>query len=187
MVTGASMHLNTEDATSKFQDSLPVSSDFLIDLLEKLGIAYKLFNHVALRTVEDSKKVQSQFFSDSDGHIKNLYLRDHKKLDILFVAEQDRKIDLKALRSILGTGRLSFGSAGRLFETLGVRPGAVTPLAMINGVNSGVSLFLDSDLKKFKRLYVHPLVNDRTLGMELVGLEKFFQHIGVEPIWINLP
>jgi len=181
------MHLETEDATSEFQDSLPVSSDFLINLLEKLGISFQLFNHVALRTVEDSKKVQSQFSSDNDGHVKNLYLRDHKKRNILFVAEQDRNIDLKVLRSILGTGRLSFGSVDRLFKTLGVRPGAVTPLAMINGVNSNVSLFLDSDLKKFKRLYVHPLVNDRTLGIELFGLEKFFQHIGVEPIWINLP
>ena len=183
------MHLETADATSKFQDSLPVSSDFLIDLLEKLSIEYQLFNHAALRTVEDSKKVQSQFPSDRDvdGHIKNLYLRDHKKRNILFVAEQDRKIDLKALPSIFGSGRLSFGSKERLFETLGVRPGAVTPLAMINGVNSKVSLFLDGDLKKFKRLYLHPLVNDRTLKMELVGLERFFQYIGVDPIWINLP
>ncbi len=182
------MHSEIADATSKFQDSLPVSSDLLMKLLGKLDIPYQRFDHVALSTVEDSKKVQSQFISDSDGggHIKNLYLRDHKKRNILFVAEQDKKIDLKALPTILGTGRLSFGSAERLFETLGVRPGAVTPLAMINGVNAGVSLFLDSDLKKFRSLYVHPLVNDRTLEIDLVDLEKFFQHIGVELAWVNL-
>ena len=185
---GTRMHSEIADATSKFQDSLPVSSDHLMKLLGKLDIPYQRFDHVALRTVEDSKKVQSQFNSDSGGggHIKNLYLRDNKKRNILFVAEQDRKIDLKDLPTLLGTGRLSFGSAERLFETLGVRPGAVTPLAMINGVNAGVSLFLDNDLKKFRSLYVHPLVNDRTLEIDLVDLEKLFQHIGVELNWVNL-
>ena len=50
-----------------------------------------------LISMEESKKVQDQFLSSEDGggHIKNLYLRDHKKLNILLVAEQDKQIDLK--------------------------------------------------------------------------------------------
>ena len=77
---GTRMHSEIADATSKFQDSLPVSSDHLMKLLGKLDIPYQRFDHVALSTVEDSKKVQSQFNSDSGGggHIKNLYLRDNK-------------------------------------------------------------------------------------------------------------
>ena len=182
--------MNSEivDATSKHQDSLPVSSDDILKILSLLDIEYRRFDHIPLQTVEDSKKVQSQFLSTNDGggHIKNLFLRDHKKRNILLVAEQDRKIDLKALPMLLGTGRLSFGSAERLLENLGVRPGAVTPLSMINGVKTNVQLFFDSDLKKCKKLYVHPLVNDRTLEISIEGLEKLFEHFGVEPTWINL-
>jgi Ala-tRNA(Pro) deacylase len=72
-------------------------------------------------------------------HIKNLYLRDRKKRNFLIVAQEDRVIDLKNLDQKIGCDRLSFGSADRLFEMLGVRPGAVSPLTVIN----------DSDYKVF--------------------------------------
>ena len=183
------MTLESTDSTSKFQDSLPVSSDAIIALLENLDISYRRFDHVPLMTVEDSKKIESQFLASSDGggHIKNLYLRDNKKRTFLVVAEQDRKINLKALPSVLGSGRLSFGSSERLFENLGVRPGAVTPLSMITGVKNDVKIFFDEDLRKCRKLYVHPLVNDRTLEVAIEGLEKFLKHLGTEPNWINLP
>ena len=102
------------------------------------------------------------------------------------VTEQDKLIDLKTLNTKLGTGRLSFGSAERLMEYLGVRPGAVTPLSMINGAKMGVELFFDSELKNCKQIYVHPLVNDRTLGITVEGLQIFFDKIKVEPVWVDL-
>ena len=176
------------NATSKYQDSLPVSSDAIMALLTSWDIPYQRFDHVALKTVEDSKKVQSLFLSSEQGggHIKNLYLRDHKKRNILLITEQDRQIDLKSLPALLGTGRLSFGSADRLLENLGVRPGAVTPLAMTTGVKQGVQLFIDNDLRKCLKLYVHPLVNDRTLEIGVDGLELFFKMISVAPAWVDL-
>jgi len=176
------------DASSRFQDSLPVTSDEMIAMLENWGIDYTRADHVPLRTVEDSKKVQDQFLPSEQGggHIKNLYLRDNKKRNILVVAEQDRSIDLKTLHQTLGTGRLSFGSADRLMENLGVRPGAVTPLSMINGVKSGVQIYIDKALQGCKQIYVHPLVNDRTLGLTPEGLNAFFAKIDVVPIWIDL-
>ena len=176
------------DASSRLQDSLPVTSDEMIAMLENWGIDYTRADHVPLRTVEDSKKVQDQFLPSEQGggHIKNLYLRDNKKRNILVVAEQDRSIDLKTLHQTLGTGRLSFGSADRLMENLGVRPGAVTPLSMINGVKSGVQIYIDKALQGCKQIYVHPLVNDRTLGLTPEGLNAFFAKIDVVPIWIDL-
>ena len=113
---------NIIDASSKYQNSLPISSDAILNLLKTWKIPYTRTDHVPLRTVEESKKVQDQFLSTENGggHIKNLYLRDNKKKNILLVLEQDRQIDLKKLHFI----RLSFGSADRLMEYLGVRPGA---------------------------------------------------------------
>lgn len=176
------------DASSRFQESLPVTSDEMIAMLENWGIDYTRADHVPLRTVEDSKKVQDQFLptEQGGGHIKNLYLRDNKKRNILVVAEQDRSIDLKTLHQTLGTGRLSFGSADRLMENQGVRPGAVTPLSMINGVKSGVQIYIDKALQGCKQIYVHPLVNDRTLGLTPEGLNAFFAKIDVVPTWIDL-
>jgi len=187
--TGKGFAMNdTVDASSKYQDSLPISSDAIMEQLDNWGIAYIRSDHVPLRTVADSKKVQGQFLSSEHGggHIKNLYLRDNKKRNILLVAEQDRQIDLKTLHTKLETGRLSFGSAERLMDNLGVRPGAVTPLSMINGVEAGVQLFVDSGLKSCKQIYVHPLVNDRTLGITMEGLQQFFDKIKVKPVWVDL-
>ena len=142
------------DASSEYQDSLPISSDAILKLLDDWNISYTRTDHEPLRTVEDSKKVQNQFLSSENGggHIKNLYLRDSKKRNILLVTEQDRQIDLKNVHLKLAVGRLSFGSPERLMENLGVRPGAVTPLSMIIGIQMDVRIFIDSDLKNCKQM-----------------------------------
>ena len=62
------------------------------------------------------------------------------------MAEEDKVIDLKALPNDIGSDRLSFGSADRLFELLGVRPGAVSPFTLINDPDHKVRLVLDADL-----------------------------------------
>ena len=176
------------DASSKFQNSLPISSDDIIKMLDDWGIAYSRLDHAPVRTVQDAKQIQDQLmFSEQDGcHIKNLYLRDNKKRDVLLIVEQDKQIDLKKINTKLGTRRLSFGSSERLMENLGVRPGAVTPLSMINGVKAGVKLFIDSELKNYKKIYVHPLVNDRTLAITMEGMKLFFEKIKVYPVWLDL-
>ena len=176
------------DASSKFQHLLPISSDSFIKKLDDWSIKYKYFEHIPLRTVDASKSVQD-IFLDADhggGHIKNLFLRDHKKNNILIIAHQDTLIDFKNLQLKTGVGRLSFGSPERLMEHLGVFPGAVTPFSMINGIKKNVILFIDSSLKTYKKIYAHPLVNDRTLELSVESLEIFFKKINVLPRWINL-
>ena len=176
------------DASSKFQNLLPISSDEFIKILDDWSIKYKYFEHIPLRTVKASKTVQDIFLNaeEGGGHIKNLFLRDHKKRNILIIAHQDTLIDLKNLQSTLGVGRLSFGSPERLMEHLGVFPGAVTPFSMINDVQKSVKLFIDKSLKDFKKIYAHPLVNDRTLELSFESLEIFFKKINVIPQWIKL-
>ena len=164
------------DASSVYQDSLPISSDALLARLDDWGVTYQLHEHVPLRTVEDSKAVEDQFMTPGENalRVKNLYLRDKKKRNYLVTLQQDREIDLKALGAELGVGNLSFGSADRLMQNLGIRPGAVSPLAMINGVENGVKFFMDAAAQEADVIYVHPLVNDRTLAMERAALMAFF-------------
>lgn len=170
------------DASSAYQDSLPVTSDALLAQLDGWGIGYRLHTHVPLRTVEDAKAVEDQFLAPGERalRLKNLYLRDRKKRNYLVSLEQDRAIDLKALGAELGVGGLSFGSTERLLENLGIRPGAVSPLAMINGVQKGVTFFLDAQAQDADVICMHPLVNDRTVVMARDALLAFFEKIGVD-------
>lgn len=176
------------DASSAYQDSLPVTSDQLLAMLKDSGFAVERIDHIPLRTVADSKQVRDGFLSaeDGGGHIKNLYLRDKKKQNFLVVLPEDADVDLKSLSEQIGATRLSFGSADRLLEYLGVRPGAVTPLAMVTGVHHDVTLFMDSRLRDVKFLYMHPLVNDRTVGMSPADVERFLVQKGVKINWLDL-
>ena len=164
------------------------SSNELLKQLDEWKIIYKHFTHIPLISVNESKLIQEKLFGNNkeNGHIKNLYLRDKKKNNILFVAHQDAIIDLKLLAEKINMGRLSFGSQERLMENLGVLPGAVSPFAMINGVKNNVTIFLDRNLKSYKKIFAHPLENNHTLEITFDQLEKFFKKICVSPIWIDL-
>ena len=176
------------DATSAFQDSLPVTSDQLFDMLAEKGFEYQRIDHIPIQTVADSKQIRDKFLSTEEGggHIKNLYLRDKKKNNFLLVLPEDARLDLKLLSSLIGSARLSFGSADWLFKALGVRPGAVTPLAMVTGVHHDVTLYIDSRLREVNYLYMHPLVNDRTVAMKPADVESFLQQHGVTVNWFDL-
>ena len=166
------------DASSAFKDSLPTSPETLLDKLAGLDISFTTHTHPPLRTVEDAKA----FRGDLPGaHIKNLYLRDRKKRNFLVVMQEDQQVDLKSFWGQVGSDRLSFGSADRLFEILGVRPGAVSPFTLINDPEHKVQLILDADLADQSCLYAHPLVNDMTLGLSGADLLRFTAYTGHQP------
>lgn len=165
------------DASSQFKDTLPTSPEALMAVLDEIGVTYKVFSHPPLRTVDDSKEYRDGM---TGAHAKNLYLRDRKKRNFLLVAQEDRPIDLKTIPADLGADRLSFGSADRLFEMLGVRPGAVSPFTIINDRDHKVKLCIDAELLRAEMLYFHPLVNDMTLGITPQALLAFIAHSGHE-------
>ena len=166
------------DASSAFKDSLPTSPETLMETLTSLDISFTIHKHPPLRTVKDAKA----FRGDLPGtHIKNLYLRDRKKRNFLVVAQEDLQIELKSFGGQIGSDRLSFGSADRLFEKLGVRPGAVSPFTLINDPEHKVQLILDADLAGQSCVYAHPLVNDMTLGLSGADLLRFTAYTGHQP------
>lgn len=164
---------------------MPMSSDALLEKLRDLSIAFDLFEHVPLHTVGESKEVQHAMDPSGTGfHIKNLYLRDAKKRNVLVSLEQDQKVDLKALATQIEKAKLSFGSPDRLMEFLGVLPGAVSPLTMVTGAPQGVSVYLDARMKEAERVFMHPLVNTRTVAMSGAELQNVLQAFGADPVWI---
>ena len=173
--------------SSSFQDQLPISSDDLLNILKDNRVDFKLYQHKPLHSVNESKIEQELIFSKNKNsvHIKNLFLRDNKKRNYLITCEQDKIIDLKRLKEKIGSGRLSFGSADRLFQHLGVFPGAVSPFCMLNGIKNNVQFFCDYSLKQFKKIYVHPFVNDRTICLDVNDLEHFLKKYYVFINWIK--
>ena len=148
-----------------------ISSDGLFARLDELGIVYENPHHQPYFTVQQSQALRGKL---EGGHIKNLFLRDKKRRMWLITVEEDRKINLKALRrSLAAQGNLSFGSSDLLMESLGVLPGAVTPFAIINDSNRLVTLVLDQALLEHSLVNAHPLRNDMTTVIASKDLMEF--------------
>ncbi|WP_336079938.1 prolyl-tRNA synthetase associated domain-containing protein [Thalassospira sp. CH_XMU1448-2] len=157
-------------------------STVLFDQLAKLGIETTTHEHVPLFTVEDSQNLRG----DLPGlHSKNLFVKDKKGELWLVVAEEETEIRMNHLHKRLGCARLSFGKPELLIATLGVKPGSVTPFALINDMGRKVRLALDAKLANGNVLNFHPLRNDRTTTISSADLLKFITSLGYEALIID--
>ena len=161
----------------------PTTPEQLLARLAELGIACRTVSHPPVFTVEEAKALRGEL---PGGHVKNLFLRDKKGAMWLVVAEEDRRIDLKALAARLGAGKVSFASAERLMAYLGVVPGAVTPFGLINDRGQEVRVVIDAGLLAHDPVNVHPLTNDRTTAISPRDLLRFIEACGHEPQVIDL-
>jgi Ala-tRNA(Pro) deacylase len=152
--------------------------------LDQLGIAHRTVEHPPVFTVEEAKALRGNL---PGHHIKNLFLRNKKEEMWLVVALEDRAIDLKRLGDVLSAGRLSFGSADRLKRTLGVEPGSVTPLSLVNDAARAVRLVLDRGMADGGPVNAHPLVNTMTTALAPADLLRFFEATGHTPRWLDFP
>lgn len=150
--------------------------------LDQLGIPHRTVEHPPVFTVEEAKALRGNL---PGHHIKNLFLRNKKEEMWLVVALEDRRVDLKRLGERLGAGRLSFGSPDRLKRQLGVEPGSVTPLALINDDQRLVRLALDQGLAEGGPVNAHPLVNTMTTTLAGPDLLRFFDTTGHVPLWLD--
>ena len=98
------------------------------------------------------------------------------------VALEARRIDLKRLAAQLAAPRFSFGNPELLFEALGVRPGSVTPFALVNDRAGWVRVVLDRGMLECDPLNYHPLENDRTTAIAPADLLRFIAACGHTPI-----
>jgi len=158
---------------------LPASTNDLLARLETLGISSTVASHPALFTVEESRALRGKV---PGAHTKNLFLKDKKGQLFLVTTLEDAEIALKQLHHTIGaSGRLSFGSAELMMEKLGVTPGSVTPLGVINDQPPSVTVILDAALAAEDRINCHPLVNTMTMTLATADLLAFLRATGHEP------
>jgi Ala-tRNA(Pro) deacylase len=153
----------------------------LLSVLDKIGIDYINHEHPAVFTVEEA----DLHHDGIDGvHSKNLFFKDRKKNLILIVTLSDKPIKIKEVEKKIDTKGLTFGKPELLAEVLGVIPGAVTPLAVINAKNHDLRVILDEEMMEHNLLNFHPIVNTATTTITSKNLLKFMAHCnqGVEII-----
>src|SRR5690606_21372062 len=132
--------------------------------LDAKGIAHETREHPALHTVEEAEAYRAGLPPEAreGAFCKNLFLKDRKGRLFLIVTLEARELKLNRLAKPIGSARLSFGNPDLLFEVLGVRPGSVTPFALVNDRARQVTVVLDAPMLEHERLHYHPLENTAT-------------------------
>jgi len=146
-------------------------------------VAQTTHDHPAVFRVEEGLELKAAL---PGLHTKNLFLKDKKARLWLISAAQDTVIDLNRVPALIGapagTGRLSFASEDLMFETLGVRPGSVTALGLINDVERRITFVLDRRLHEAEIVNFHPLTNTATTALDQQAFRRFLALLGREPI-----
>lgn len=156
----------------------------IYSFLNTNNITYERFDHPAVFTCEQAEALCPAMPGQS---IKNLFLYDKKTgQHFLVVVPNTKRVDLKELKNKLHLSHLSFASEERLEKYLGVQPGSVTILGLINDFSQAVTVILDAQLNN-KSLQCHPLINTATLVIPFEGIKKFISITNHEHQFLDIP
>ncbi|MDP1892324.1 MAG: prolyl-tRNA synthetase associated domain-containing protein [Gemmatimonadaceae bacterium] len=149
------------------------------------GIVCDRVDHPPVFTIDEVERLVPPL----DGAAtKNLFLRDKKGTrQALVVVGADKPVDLRALAASTGFERPSFGSADRLKRCLGIEPGSVSLLALVNDPARAVEVFIDRDLWAADAMHCHPLVNTATLSVRHDDVERFLSATGHAHRLVDVP
>lgn len=138
--------------------------------LRDKGVDFTAVEHAAVFTVAEAEALH---LPHPESGAKNLFLRDDKKRHYYLLTVRDAvQVDLRDFAERIGSRRLSFASPEDLQRLLGLTPGGVTPLGLLNDTDQAVQFWLD-DYYRDHEISVHPNENTATVylaGSDLMAL-----------------
>lgn len=151
--------------------------------LRDMGIEFERVDHPAVCNMAEMAKID---LPHPEAEAKNPFLRDDRREHFfLLTVRGDRRVDLKEFRRARQTRPLRFASEDELSSLLGLIPGAVTPLGVLNDVEHHVKFFLDRAFAD-GLVGVHPNDNTATLWLRAEDLIRVVRDHGNEIEYIDL-
>lgn len=148
----------------------------LYRVLAKLNISFEYVEHPPAPTIDIAMKYWKAYDAK---HCKNIFFRNHKgNKHYLVIIDCMKKLNITDLEKRLKQGKLTFASDQRLIHYLGIYPGSVTPLALINDTSNHVHVFLDKNLLSNERISFHPNENTASLIFKVSDFMKFMEYTG---------
>lgn len=147
------------------------------DYLTKKGVEYEVTEHKAVFNMAELDEVNLPY---PECDAKNLFVRDDKKRNYyLITVKGDKRVNLKEFRKQNGTKPLTFASPEDLLAIMGLTPGSVTPLGVLNDTELKVYAFIDKDfLDEPYIIGVHPNDNTATVWLKAEELIKLMREHG---------
>ena len=154
-----------------------MNKEEIYSFLQNKEIPFEIMEHKAVYNMKELDEIE---MPHSEAEAKNLFIRDDKKRNYYMLTVQgDKHVDLKKFQLEQETRRLSFASDTDLMNILGLTPGAVTPLGLLNDEQRIVNLYLDEDFLPGNGLVaVHPNDNTATVWLRCSDLIDIIKEHG---------
>lgn len=151
----------------------------IYNFLNEKNIWHEITEHEAVYNMEELSNVELPY---PDADAKNLFVRDDKKTNYyLITVKGDKRVDLKEFRKNQSTRNLSFASADDLMSIMGLIPGAVSPLGILNDKELKVRFYIDKDFMNDSHLIgIHPNDNTATVWLKIEDLIDIIKEHGNE-------
>lgn len=151
--------------------------------LKEQNIQYEVTEHKAVFNMEELESIELLY---PEWDAKNLFVRDDKKRNYyLITVKGDKRVDLKEFRKQHGLRVLSFASSDDLLAIMGLTPGSVTPLGILNDNERKVHFYLDIEFVGNK-IGVHPNDNTATVWMQANDLMNLVREHGNEAEFVEI-
>ena len=138
------------------------------DILEKIGVEYKLYRHEAIYTIAAAEELDRKL---EVPIAKNLFLSTkHGQEFYLLTMMGHKKFNTGKVSKQVGVPRMTFAGEDKMLEFLDILPGSVSPLGLLNDKNCNVNFILDEDLMDYEYISVHPCVNTATVVIKTKDL-----------------
>ena len=155
------------------------------DLLEQLEIPFQRVDHDVTPTIEACHEIDDLLQTEI---CKNLFLCNAQKTTFyLLLISGDKKFKTKDLSHQIGSARLSFADADHMEQYLGVTPGSVSVLGLMNDKEHHVRLLIEKTILEEEYIGCHPCINTTSLKIKMDDvLSKFLPYTGHEYTAVEL-
>ena len=155
-------------------------------LLDALGVDYGRVDHEHADTIADCELVEGVL---GCRICKNLFLTNRQQTDFyLLVMPGEKPFKTKLLSRQIGSARLSFAGEEDMERLLGVTPGSVSVLGLMNDADGRVRLLIDRDVLAEEFFGCHPCRNTTSLRFTTKELlDTVIPALGHEPTLVELP
>ena len=149
-------------------------------LLKELQIEYTV-EDTPVMTIEQAKQYPLQH---REAASKSLLLIDKKSAVCCVTVFEDKRVDLKRLKELLGCSRLSFVNSQQALDLFGYQ-GGISPLGVINDKTNAVTVVIDEYFKD-KLIMIHPNSEKATMWLKCQDLVEVINKVGNKVMYLDL-
>ena len=148
-------------------------------LLKELQIEYTV-EDTPVMTIEQAKQYPLQH---REAASKSLLLIDKKAAVFCVTVFEDKRVDLKRLKELLGCSRLSFVNSQQALDLFGYQ-GGISPLGVINDKTNAVTVVIDEYFKD-KLIMIHPNSEKATMWLKCQDLVEVINKVGNKVMYLD--